>query len=384
LTGAEVRDNLRIVVEGRTTMSFEDGHDRSSRPHAVTPRESRPGVDPVLAPGIPAAALAALSLLAGCWESSPWTADAVAETDGCVLGCARRECGPNPACGGTCGSGCGADETCDADGHCFPTAEGEWVAIAPGTFRMGSPGVELGRNANETIHRVTLTRGFAIKATEVTQREFQARMGYNPSRYGCAECPVERISWYEGAAYANALSAAAGRPACYSCAGSGRDVLCDASGAFATPYDCPGYRLPTEAEWEYAARAGTETATYNGDLDFAHLECQQPNPVLDPIAWFCGNSGDVPHPVGTRAPNAWGLYDMAGNISEWCNDATTGVALPAAAVTDPWGSPGSFGRASHDGSWINVARYSRAADRGAVLPDSRNSNRGFRVVRTLP
>ena len=172
---------------------------------------------------------------------------------------------------------------------------------------MGSPESEEYRDSDEVQHRVTLTRAFLLQATEVTQAQYQALMGNNPSKFSnCSDCPVEKVSWIDAIAYVNALSKKESLPACYDSKGEvigGRTV-----------YDCKGYRLPTEAEWEYAARGGAQGARYGN---------------LDNIAWYDGNSGRKTHPVGKKRPNSFGLYDMLGNVWEWCHDwmVTTPVAL---------------------------------------------------------
>ena len=281
--------------------------------------------------------------------------------------------------------GCDVGEICDeVSGQCELVTEEGFVNIEGGTFEMGSPEDEAGRRSGEVQHTVTLSRGFAMMSTEVTQGRFEDLMGYNPSSIiTCGlDCPVEMVNWYEAAAYCNALSLAAGYAACYSCTGTGVDVICEPAVAYATPYDCPGYRLPTEAEWEYAARAGTSSATYIGDLDDAHLECEQPNDALDSIAWFCGNSGETIHAVGTRDPNDWYLYDMLGNVWEWCHDWHGDY--PSESIVDPWGSTTSFSHMVRGGSWhINAWRV-RVAFRSSFSSIGRYSTFGFRVVRSSP
>jgi formylglycine-generating enzyme required for sulfatase activity len=259
--------------------------------------------------------------------------------------------------------------------------EAKWVTVRAGTFEMGSPETEPGRQDDEVEHSVTLTRDFVISPTEVTQAQFLEWMRYNPSsRSGCDSCPVETVSWHEAAAYCNALSAAAGLATCYSCSGTGTSVSCELSSSYSTPYACPGYRLPTEAEWEYAARAGTTTATNLGNLDAGHLGCQQPNAALDSIAWYCGNSGGATHAVGGKEANAWGLYDMLGNVWEWCGDWHGDY--PAGSATDPWGPSGGSDRVDRGGSWYVGARFARAACRDRGGPGGRGGGLGLRPVRS--
>jgi sulfatase modifying factor 1 len=307
--------------------------------------------------------------------------DAEAEADACALACVGRECGDD-GCGGTCGPGCGAAETCTAEGFCQPTGE-TWVRVPAGTFIMGSPPSEAGREAFETQHPVTLTRAFLLEATEVTQAQFAARMGYNPSSHAdCPDCPVEQVRWHEAAAYCNALSATSGRPSCYTCRGTGLAVECFLAGSYAAPYPCPGYRLPTEAEWEYAARAGDERATYNGNLDAAHLTCESPNPVLDPIAWFCGNRADETQPTGLLRPNAWALFDMLGGVFEWCADQSDHTDYEPGPAVDPYAILGGY-RVSRGGCRFSDASVTRAAQRGGGDPAVAYIDYGFRPARTV-
>jgi len=245
---------------------------------------------------------------------------------------------------------------------------------------MGTPLHELSRDTDEIQHHVTLTRSFLMMSTEVTQQEFQALMGYNPSenRTCGGSCPVENVNWHEAAAYANAMSQRERRQQCYICNGAGASVFCNPIGS---PYSCTGYRLPTESEWEYAARAGTASATYFGDVA-AHLQtCEMPNPTLDPISWFCGNSGRHTHRVGTRAPNAFGLYDVLGNVYEWCHDWFGDY--PHGRAVDPWGPVGGTERAVRGGSFCCTHnRDVRCGERMSENPTStRHSAMGIRLVR---
>jgi formylglycine-generating enzyme required for sulfatase activity len=226
---------------------------------------------------------------------------------------------------------------------------------------MGSPTDEEGREDDETQHSVAITRAYCMKATEVTQGEWQAVMGSNPSAFtSCgANCPVEQVSWDDAAGYANTLSRREGLPECY-------------SGSTFAGLDCRGYRLPTEAEWEYAARAGTTGATYGN---------------LDSVAWYDENSGSATHPVGHAQPNAWGLSDMLGNVWEWTGDwygaYSGGSSDPAGAVagSDRVVRGGSF----YGGGSRDVSRFFvRAAYRSFDAPVSRTDALGFRLSRTAP
>ena len=270
---------------------------------------------------------------------------------------------------------------------------GEWINIRAGTFLMGSPEAERGHRPIETQHEVTLTHDFEILSTEVTRAEFEGQMGYDPSNSGAIDNrPIDFVEWHEAAAYCNALSEAEGLTSCYVCAGRRYSVQCEPSGAFASPYDCPGYRLPTEAEWEYAARAGTEAATYNGDLD-VDLEGTVPPPhpceesdVLDPIAWWRCTSEGSTREVGSLEPNDFGLYDMLGNVWEWCHDWYG--EYPSGSVTDPWGPmdrTDAYGRNVRGGSANVGPDEIRAAYRGRDRPEAAGRILlfiGFRPVRT--
>jgi formylglycine-generating enzyme required for sulfatase activity len=260
---------------------------------------------------------------------------------------------------------------------------GAWVRIAAGTFEMGSPAEELCRTpwvSEESQHRVSLTRPFEMAATEVTQGAFFALMSYRPASFEqCEDCPVEQVNWYEAVAYCNALSVREGFAQCYECSGDGSDVTCALAPSYlgAALLECPGYRLPTEAEWEYAYRSGSTAATYEGDL----ADCAR-DATVDPIAWYEGNATEQTHPVATKAANAAGLFDMAGNVWEWCHDWHT-VDLGTQSVTDPVGPSSGSHRVTRGGSWVDEAGSLRAAMRDSERPATVLNYLGFRCVRSL-
>ena len=216
----------------------------------------------------------------------------------------------------------------------------QFELIPAGTFQMGSNG---GGYDERPVHAVNITQPFYLQKTEVTQSQWRAVMGTNPSYYSsCGEtCPVEMVSWNHTQAFLNALNAAE-----------------------------PGmnYRLPTEAEWEYAARAGT-TGDYGGTGN------------LDEMGWYSGNSGGRTHPVGRKQANAWDLYDMHGNVDEWVNDWYSSAYYSLSPTDDPTGPASGSYRVTRGGTWWWSEWSARSFDRSRGWPHSPSSSRGFRLVR---
>jgi len=245
---------------------------------------------------------------------------------------------------------------------------------------MGSPKSDTCRYSNEPEQiSVTLTHKFEMQTMEVTQDQFFSVMGYRPSNFSSCggTCPVEQVSWHEAVAYCNALSGKVGLTACYACSGSKENVTCKETTATTGKgiYTCKGFRLPTEAEWEYAYRATTTTAFYNGGI----VACSGTDGNAGKIGWYSANSGSTTHPVGKKDPNKWGLYDMAGNVWEWCHDGYQSD-LGSSALTDPVFSGSS--RVLRGGSCFNNPLFLRAANRDSSSPTYRFNYFGFRCSRT--
>lgn len=283
----------------------------------------------------------------------------------------------------------------------------DFVALSPGLFTMGSPTNEPGRQPNEIQHQVILTRGFFVKRTEVTNQQYMELAqwafdhGYvtadSSSLYdnldgstqslkllgadvyeiyfdgGIFRCinpahPVRYMNWYGSVSYCDWLSLRDGLPRAYN-----HDTWQCNDG---DPYAAAGYRLPTEAEWEFACRAGSTTAFANGPI--THILCDPLDPNLDQMGWYCGNASEA-HPVAQKLSNAWGLYDMHGNVWEWCNDW---YGEYDDVVTDPVGPWDGDRRMSRGGTFANNARFDRSAYRGYTYPSAANFNFGFRPVRS--
>ena len=221
----------------------------------------------------------------------------------------------------------------------------EMLLIPGGTFTMGcSASNSYGCSGDETNHQVTLSNAFYLGKTEVTQAQWQAKMGNNPSYFsGNANNPVEQVSWNDIAGFNTAT----------------------------------GLRLPSEAEWEYACRGGTTTAFHSmpGYPNGTNVDS-----LLGNIAWIYSNSGDTTHAVAGKAANAFGMYDMLGNVEEWCNDWYGGYAEGNA--TDPAGPSSGLARVLRGGGWYNSSFYCRSSFLFGDVPDTRWRNLGFRVART--
>ena len=215
--------------------------------------------------------------------------------------------------------------------------------IPPGEFMMGSPESEANRRPDETQHRVRITKPFYLSAHEVTQAQYNRVMGNNPSRSKGPTKPVEMVSWNDAVEFCRRLS----------------------------EQERKEYRLPTEAEWEYACRVGTTTSYSCGD------NVSQ----LGEYAWYSDNSGNASHAVGEKLPNAWGLYDMHGNVFEWCRDWRKPYGSQNVLI-DPAGPASGSRRVLRGGSFSSLPRLVRSANRIYLQSDDRGFVFGFRLART--
>jgi len=243
----------------------------------------------------------------------------------------------------------------------------DMVRIQGGTFTMGSPTNEPNRVNDEVQHQVTVS-SFYMGKYEVTQKEYQEVMGVNPSNFRGDNLPVENVSWYDAVEYCNRRSKKEGLTPAYT--KNGDNVTWNRN--------ANGYRLPTEAEWEYACRAGTATPFSTGNNIITSQANYDGNYPYNNNAK--GEYREKTMPVGSFTPNVWGLYDMHGNVSEWCWDWYSGYS--SGYQTDPTGAVTGSGRVVRGGDWYNDGRYLRSAFRNYFNPLNRYYYIGFRLVRS--
>ena len=267
------------------------------------------------------------------------------------------------------------------------TQEERFVLIPAGTFQMGSND---GSDANKPVHGVTITKPFYMGKYEVTQAEYEEYCNYGEDKPSSSDgdgdnYPAYYVSWYDALVYCNKRSIAEELTPCYSINdltnpedwGDVPTSINSTWNSVECNWNANGYRLPTEAEWEYAARAGDNTVdslTYSGTSDVNKL---------GDYAWYGSDSKYTTHEVGTKLPNAFGLYDMSGNVWEWCwNWYTDSYDTTTEGESDPTGSSAGSYRVRRGGGWNGISDLCAVSCRRSERPDIRYNNfLGFRVVR---
>ncbi len=260
-------------------------------------------------------------------------------------------------------SGCRRTEDTSTKPQVIKTKTGiEMIAIPGGSFEMGSTN---GGSDESPVHTVSISP-FWMDRYEVVQTEFLKHQISDPSHFKDPNHPLEQINWTDAAVYCNERSLAEGFERCYD------------EGTWACNFDADGYRLPTEAEWEYACRAGTGT-----EYSFGNKARQ-----LKDHGWFTDNSSKTTHPVGQKPPNPWGLYDMHGNVAEWCNDLYAADYYQQSPEKDPRGPAEGKERVLRGGAWNSSAEACRSAYRSSdpSIDDTclASDAIGFRCVRRVP
>ena len=264
------------------------------------------------------------------------------------------------------------------------------VVIPPGTFMMGRPTIETTISSHETQHEVTLTRAFLMSTHEITQAQFKSLMGRNPSSFNASKVgqntdnfPVEKVTWYDCVEYSNKLSEKESLSPFYRITNieRGRDGQLTNADVTIPDRDGKGYRLPTEAEWEYACRAGTTSPFHFGKVSTGKDSNINGN-------YPYGTKTKGPYlertiSVGSYAPNAFGLFDMHGNVWEWCEDWYVSEYYQRSPKSDPVATNEQSGRVLRGGSWFGNAWNTQSANRYRGAPDIRSDDRGFRVSRTF-